>query len=143
MTDSLPAGHELLPPEDEALIAGLPADEAAELERLRRLSILLDTSIRLPVVGYRIGLDPLLGLIPVLGDAIGFGLSGYLIHRAQSLGVSRFTRGRMIGNAVIELLLGAIPLVGDLFDFGWRANSKNVALLVRDLERRAEDRAPD
>ncbi len=137
MADSLPEGHELLPPEDEALIAGLADEQARELQRLRGLAQLLDTSIRLPVIGYRIGLDPLLGLIPGVGDVVGLALSGYLIHRAHFLGVARLTRGRMIFNAVLETILGAVPLVGDLFDFAWRANSKNVALIVRHLEREA------
>lgn len=131
-------GQELLPREDEPTLPGLSPEEARDLERLRALAHLLDTSIRLPILGYRIGIDPLIGLIPVVGDVAGFGLSGFLIHRAGRLGVSRLTRLRMMLNAAIELLLGAIPLAGDLFDFGWRANAKNTALIVRHLERRGD-----
>jgi hypothetical protein len=138
MRADLPPGHQLLPPEDEPLLEQLSADQARELTRLRNLSRLLDTSIRLPLIGYRIGLDPLIGLIPGVGDVIGFGLSAYLIQRAHRLDVPRLTRARMLANAALELLLGAVPLVGDLFDFGWRANSKNVALIVRHLERERE-----
>lgn len=105
-----------------------------ELSRLRNLSQLLDSSIRLPG-GYRIGLDGLIGLIPGIGDAIGACAGAYIVIRAAQLGASSVTLVRMIGNVIIETLLGAIPIIGDLFDFVWKANNRNVALLEKQMHR--------
>jgi hypothetical protein len=103
------------------------------LQRVRDLAWLLDNSIPIPGTSIRIGLDPILGLIPGLGDAVGALLSGYILLRAGDLGVSRGTLARMGLNVLIEALLGMVPLVGDLFDAGWKANQRNIKLLERSL----------
>jgi len=106
-------------------------DDAAETEaRLRRLAWLLDDSIRLPG-GYRIGIDGLVGLIPGLGDAVGAMLSSYLVFEARRMGAPKSLVARMIGNVFIETVVGAVPVLGDLFDFVFKANARNVALLDR------------
>ncbi len=113
------------------------ADYARELQNLRRLAHLLDETFRIPIIGYRIGLEPILGLIPVVGDISGFIVSGYLIVRAARLGVPRSLVARMVGNAVIDAVVGSIPVVGDVFDFFWKVNKRNVRLLERHLSARA------
>jgi Domain of unknown function (DUF4112) len=105
-------------------------DSAERLQRLRSLAWLLDSSIPLPG-GYRIGLDPLIGLVPGLGDAVGALVSAYIINEARSLGAPRSVLTRMAGNVLIETVIGAIPFVGDLFDAGFKANLRNLALLER------------
>jgi hypothetical protein len=95
---------------------------------IERLSWLLDESITLPN-GYKIGLDGFIGLIPGVGDFIGGSLSSIIIYKAHQLGVPRMILGRMIINMMIETVLGAIPVAGDVFDFVWKANKRNVALL--------------
>lgn len=95
---------------------------------IERLSWLLDESITLPN-GYKIGLDGFIGLIPGLGDFVGGSLSSYIIYKAYQLGVPRMILGRMIINMMVETVLGAIPVAGDIFDFVWKANKRNVALL--------------
>jgi hypothetical protein len=103
------------------------------LKRVRALAWLLDNSIPIPGTRLRIGLDPLIGLIPGLGDAAGALVSGYILLEAGRLGASRSTLLRMAANILIEAVVGWIPLAGDLFDAGWKANQKNLALLEQAL----------
>jgi hypothetical protein len=113
------------------LISAADAPRTAErMRRLRSLAWLLDNSIPLPG-GYRIGLDPIIGLVPGLGDAIGALISAFIINEARSLGAPRSILLRMIGNVAIETVIGAIPFAGDLFDAAFKANSRNLALLAR------------
>lgn len=117
---------------------GGPATHTASRE-IRRLSWLLDESIRLPG-GYRVGLDGIVGLIPGLGDAFGLVASSYILMRARHFGVPRVVMTRMIGNVALEAVIGAIPILGDLFDFVFKANSRNMALMEQFLvdERRTQ-----
>lgn len=98
-------------------------------QRLQRLAWLLDNSLPLPGMKFRVGVDAVLGLIPGLGDAAGVVLSSYIVHQAWRLGVPRSVLLRMWLNIVIEGVVGAVPLLGDLFDAAWKANMRNVALL--------------
>lgn len=107
--------------------AGRPSPPA--LRRIQRLSYLLDNSILLPGLGYRIGWDAVLGLVPGAGDAAGTLLSGYIILEAARLGASRATLLRMVLNVATEAVIGAVPLLGDLFDAAWKANARNMRLL--------------
>jgi hypothetical protein len=106
------------------------ADTTERVRRLRSLAWLLDNSIPLPG-GYRIGLDPIIGLVPGLGDAIGALLSAYIINEARSLGAPRSILMRMTGNVLIETIIGAIPFAGDFFDAAFKANSRNLAMLAQ------------
>jgi hypothetical protein len=108
----------------------------ARLRRIRALSRLLDTAYRVPGTNFRIGIDPLLGLFPALGDLLSLGLSAYLLHQAMPLGCSRSTLVRMGLNVLIDAAVGAIPVIGDVFDFAWKANWRNLALLEEDLRKR-------
>lgn len=103
--------------------------------RLRRLAWLLDSSIPLPGLRYRIGIDPLLGLIPGIGDLIGLGLSSLIMLEASRLGAPRSVLLRMGGNALVETVFGVIPIFGDIFDAVWKANERNVRLLEGYVER--------
>jgi hypothetical protein len=98
------------------------------VQRLQRLARLWDASIRLPG-GIAIGLDPLVGLVPGVGDAVGALVSGYIVLEAARLGTPAVTLLRMLLNIAIDALVGSIPVAGDLFDFAWKANLKNVALI--------------
>lgn len=99
------------------------------LKQVNQLAWLLDNSIQLPLLNYRIGLESLLGLIPVLGDLAGLLISSYIVIQALRLGVSRPTIMRMITNVLLETLLGAIPIFGDIFDATFKANLRNAKLL--------------
>ncbi|MTJ53444.1 DUF4112 domain-containing protein [Anabaena sp. UHCC 0253] len=107
---------------------------APRLKRLRQLSKLLDNIITIPGTQVGIGLDPIIGLLPIGGDALGLILSFYIIIEAAQLGVSRATLGRMVMNVIVDSLVGAIPMLGDLFDFAWKANNYNIILLEDSLK---------
>lgn len=93
----------------------------------------MDAGIRIPGTNLRIGLDPILGLIPGAGDAVGAVLAGWILVEAARLGASRATLLRIAGNVALDAGLGAVPVIGDIFDFVWKANLRNVVLLERHL----------
>ena len=102
----------------------------AALARVRRVARLTDTGLRIPFTGIRFGLDPLLGLIPVVGDFVGLGLSLYIYREAHNLDAPDWLRRRMIRNMGVDLAGGFLPVIGDVFDLAWRANARNAQLLV-------------
>ena len=111
----------------------LANDPASRLKRVRVLARLLDDSIGIPGTPWKIGFDPIVGLIPGIGDLIGAVLSGYIILEAARAEVPAYTLARMLVNVGIDTVLGAIPAVGDVFDAVSKSNTMNVALLERHL----------
>src|SRR5690242_16812485 len=107
-----------------------PSASRERIRRLRSLARLLDDAIPLPG-GFRIGLDPIIGLIPGLGDAAGAIIAMFIVVEAASIGVPRSVVLRMGGNVLIDGLIGSIPILGDLFDFAFKANTRNIDLLER------------
>ena len=103
--------------------------QAASLRRLRRISHLLDNAIPIPGTKYRIGLDPILGLIPGGGDLIGSIFAGYVVFKSAQMGVPQETLVKMAANIVFDTVAGTVPVAGDLFDVAWKANVKNIELL--------------
>ena len=108
-------------------------DPASRTRRVRVLAKLLDDSIGIPGTRWKIGFDPIVGLIPGIGDLIGAILSGYIILEAARADIPAVTLVRMLANVGIDTLVGAVPALGDLFDAVWKSNTKNVALLERHL----------
>lgn len=102
--------------------------------RLTRLAKLMDSSIRIPVIGKRIGWDAILGLIPGIGDIAGAAISVYIVLAARQLGVPPARLARMVANIGIDSLLGAVPLLGDFFDMAYKSNLMNVAIIEKHLE---------
>lgn len=113
----------------------------AILKQVNGLAWLLDNSITLPFVNYRIGVDAVIGVIPGLGDVVGLLLSSYIVTQAMRLGVPRITLLRMIGNLAIEAVLGMIPIAGDIFDATYKANARNVKLLNEVIEKEEHRRS--
>jgi len=111
-----------------------PDAKAPTLRRLRQLSRVLDKAITIPGTEVSVGLDPLLGLLPVGGDVLALIFSGYIILEAARLGASKATLGRMILNIIIDSLVGSLPVAGDLFDFAWKSNEYNIKLLEEHLK---------
>lgn len=107
------------------------AAQRQRLAALRKVAELLDSALVVPGTAYRVGLDPILGLIPGLGDLVSPLFTIAILWQARDLGVPRVVQLRMIVNVAIDAMLGAVPLVGDLFDFVWKANLRNLALLER------------
>ena len=121
--------------------APLPASTAvgtldpARVERLRRLAVLLDDSIPIPGTGFRIGVESIIGLSPGAGDLAGGAFSLYILLQAARMGVPRSLLARMGWNLAVDVVVGAVPLLGDLFDAGFKANMRNLALLERHVDR--------
>ena len=113
------------------------------LEALRRVTRLLDTAIVVPGTAFRIGLDPILGLIPGLGDLVSPLFALAILWQARDLNVPRVVRLRMVVNVAIDALVGVLPFMGDVFDFVWKANAKNMALLERHATERRRASAGD
>jgi Domain of unknown function (DUF4112) len=109
------------------------SDKQPAIERLKRLEQLLDRQFS--VAGINFGIDSLIGLVPVLGDLVSGALGYYIISEARRLGVSRWTMGRLYANWGLDVTVGALPIVGDLFDVAFKSNTKNVRLLMADLEK--------
>ncbi len=109
--------------------AELSSTDDARLARARVLARALDSAVGVPGTRFRVGLDPLLGLVPGLGDLAGAALSGYIVLVGIQLGASRSVVLRMVANVAIDTLVGSVPVLGDLFDAGWKSNNRNVALI--------------
>ncbi len=110
---------------------GLLTDQARRLDALRSIRRLLDDAYRIPGTPIRFGWDPLIGLIPGLGDLVTGVLSCAIIVEAHRMRVPRVVVARMVLNIGIDLIVGVLPLVGDAADVFWKANSRNMALLER------------
>ena len=109
-------------------------DEQKELNeekllRLKRLSHNLDEAFTIPGTERKIGIDPIIGLIPGGGDLIGGALSIYIMHAGIRMGMPRSVIIRMFGNIALEFIIGCIPIIGDLFDAMWKSNQRNVKLI--------------
>ena len=111
------------------------SDVEQTLARLELMAHILDSAFVIPGINRRIGLDAVMGLLPVVGDAVSTAISSYIIWEARRLGVPRWLIGRMIANTAIDGVVGVVPLVGDLFDAAFKANRRNVQQLRRHLER--------
>ena len=109
------------------------ADEAA-LERARALASLLDDGVELPVLDVKVGLDPVLSLLPVSGDIVSGVISLYIPLEAARLGVPMTKVVEMIANIGVDVTVGSVPVLGTLFDVFWRANRRNVNLLEDALD---------
>jgi len=100
-----------------------------KLLRLKLLSERLDNSIKIPGTNQKIGIDPIIGLIPILGDFIGVIFSTYIMYSGIKMGVSSKIVKKMATNLAIEFIIGSIPIIGDIFDALWKANKRNVELI--------------
>ncbi|MFW5935384.1 MAG: DUF4112 domain-containing protein [Halolamina sp.] len=115
-----------------------PADvpesiDSAALQRMRTVAMVLDESIELPVIEYRIGVDPLLSMLPGVGDAISAGISLYIVVESARLGVSFTTLLGMLARISVDFVGGSIPIVGPVFDAAFKANKWNVEAALEDL----------
>jgi hypothetical protein len=102
--------------------------------RISLLAKVLDSAIQIPGTNRTIGIDPLIGLIPVVGDAISAALSSYIVWEAKQLGIPRWKLARMIGNIAADTAIGAVPFLGDLFDVAFKSNRRNLRIVLEHLE---------
>ena len=109
-----------------------PAEARRRMEAMERL---LERSMTIPGTKVGVGLDSVVGLIPVLGDAIAAALGAYLLWEARNLGLPKWKLWRMAGNIAFDAAVGAVPVAGDVFDFAFRSNSRNLKLVTRHLDK--------
>jgi hypothetical protein len=102
-----------------------------ELLQAQALANLLDTAVKIPFIGISVGLDFLIGLIPVVGDTAMLLASFRIIHLGRKLGMPKELQTSMVRNTIFDFGLGFIPLLGDLVDLFYKANQKNVRIMER------------
>lgn len=112
-----------------------PEGKVLTNDTLSVLTSLLDDAFRVPGTRIRFGLDPLIGMVPGLGDVVSSLASFLIIVAAWQRGLPRVTLGRMVANVAVETLVGAVPVAGDVFDVAWKANRRNLDLLQRASQR--------
>lgn len=105
------------------------AEHHARLAGIRRLAWLIDGVFSLPGTRFRFGLNSVIGLLPVGGDAVLGAISLYIVWRAHQLGVPPAKLARMVANVGVEVLVGSVPIIGDVFDMALKANLRNIAII--------------
>jgi len=114
---------------------GMGRDPESIRQRVEAMEHLLERSITIPGVNFPIGLDFVIGLVPVIGDVITASMGAYIVWEAKNLGMSRWQLTRMAANVGIDTVVGAVPLVGDAFDLVWRSNTKNLKMIRKHIEK--------
>ena len=100
-----------------------------KLIRLKLLSKRLDNNFTIPGTKAKIGLDPIMGAIPIIGDLIGALLSTYIMYSGIKMGVPRSVVAQMATNIALDFTIGWIPIIGYIFDIIWKSNKRNVKLI--------------
>ncbi len=118
-------------------VQSVQQDEA--VARLKRLEQMLDRQFS--IAGVEFGFDAIIGIVPIVGDLVSGAIGLYVINEAKRLGISKWTRARMYSNWGVDVAVGALPIVGDLFDVAFKSNTRNVKLLIAELEKREMRRA--
>ena len=106
------------------------------MARLDKFSRLMDSSVRVPFIGFRVGFEAIIGLIPFIGDVAGLLLSSYVLLEAQRAGASMGVKVKIAANMAIDFVGGLVPLVGDIFDAYFKANTRNTKILREHLQTR-------
>jgi Domain of unknown function (DUF4112) len=122
----------------EQVASGLPqmsSDPSAVRKRIEALEMLLERAFHIPGTKIPVGLDSVIGFVPVLGDIITAAMGAYMVWEARNLGMSKWQLTRMTANVGIDTVIGAIPVVGDAFDLIWRSNSKNLRIIKKHLDK--------
>ena len=105
--------------------------DTPDLKWVNKITHLMDSKFRVPGTQFRFGIDPILGLVPGLGDATSLAVSGSLIYYMARFGASKRLVYMMIGNVILDATIGSIPILGNIFDFTYKANQRNINMLRR------------
>ncbi len=126
-----------MPRRPEPMRFSLPAgtDPASVRARVVMLERLLERSFTIPGVNMPVGLDAIIGLVPVLGDVVTTAMGAYIVWEASNLGLPKWKLARMGANVLLDTAIGAIPVVGDAADLVFRSNSKNLKILLKHLDK--------
>ncbi|MCL6249796.1 DUF4112 domain-containing protein [Altererythrobacter sp. KTW20L] len=119
------------------LVMELPMgnDPVAIRKRVEAMEVILERAFVIPGINRPVGLDALIGLIPVVGDLIAGAMGAYIVWEARNLGLPKWKLWRMAGNIAFDTAVGAVPVAGDLFDFMFRSNTRNLRIIKRHLDK--------
>ena len=110
-------------------------DPISVRKRIEAMEQLLERSFVIPGTNVPIGLDSIVGLIPVVGDLIAAAMGSYLIWEARNLGLPKWKLARMAGNIAFDTAVGAVPVLGDAFDLAFRSNTRNLRIVKKHLDK--------
>lgn len=110
-------------------------DPASVRARVVAMERLLERSFTIPGVNMPVGLDALIGLVPVLGEIVTTAMGAYIIWEARNLGLSKWKLARMGANVLFDTAIGAIPLIGDAADLVFRSNTKNLKIILKHIDK--------
>jgi hypothetical protein len=110
-------------------------DPVSIRRRVEALEQVLERSFRIPGVNYPVGLDAIVGLVPVVGDLITAAMGAYIVWEGKNLGMPKWKLWRMAGNVAVDTAIGAVPLVGDAFDLVFRSNTRNLKIIRKHLDK--------
>lgn len=113
----------------------LGSDALSVRRRVEAIERVLERSFTVPGIRRQVGLDAIVGLVPVAGDVVSAAMGLYLVWEARNLGMSKWQLARMTANVGFDTLIGAVPVAGDLFDFVFRSNSRNLKIIRKHLDK--------
>lgn len=124
---------------DEPQIVGISLPTGTDVQsisqRVEAMEMLLERSFKVPGTNFPIGLDSIIGLIPVLGDIVTTALGAYIVWATRNLGLPKWKLWRMAGNIAVDTAIGAVPLVGDAADVLFRSNTRNLRIIKKHLDK--------
>ena len=115
--------------------SGLGRDPRSVRQRVEMMEHVLEKALVVPGTRFRVGLDAIMGVVPVLGDLVTAAMGAWIVWEARNLGMSRWQLLRMSSNVAIDTAIGAIPLVGDGFDLLFRSNTRNLRIIRKYLDK--------
>lgn len=121
--------------EETAERLNVARDPASVRRRVEAMEVLLERVFTVPGTNFRVGLDSVVGLVPVLGDVVTAAMGAWLIWEAKNLGMSKWHLARMTGNVGFDAAIGLIPFAGDAFDFLFKSNTRNLRIIKRWLDK--------
>lgn len=110
-------------------------DPVSIRRRIEAMEMVLERSFVVPGINRPVGLDAIIGLVPVVGDIIAMGMGAYIVWEARNLGMPKWKLLRMAGNVAFDSAVGAVPVAGDLFDFMFRSNTRNLRIVKKHLDK--------
>lgn len=114
---------------------GMATDPASVRQRVEAMEKILERMFVIPGINRPVGLDAIVGLVPVLGDIAATALGAYIVWEAKNLGMSKWQMSRLAGNVGVDWLIGLIPVVGDVTDFFFQSNTRNLRIIKRHLDK--------
>ena len=122
-------------PRPMGMTVPLGNDPAAIRQRIEAMEMVLERSFTIPGINRAVGLDAIVGLVPVLGDVLTAAMGSYIVWEARNLGLPKWKLARMAANIAFDTALGAIPVAGDLFDLLYRSNTRNLKIVKKHLDK--------